>query len=321
VSVFTKGVLATICVMGALFGMVYLLMSMVLGSKLAYWVEGAVTFGVLGIMSIIWFISGLGPTGAETAWEAIALGPKITEAKAFGTTYNVADYPGDGWQKPKVGAHLADLKGADDTDAEATQAKPVLDSAVGNAVSVIPGQVDAVKPIVQGDVGLTTGQFINYDIMLKAVQVKGKESVIAVAKGVPSKAVNADLGPGVSEGTLDKYLLNVGDKVDKGQEFMAVTTKDGGKVNVKSSEAGIVAAEPLRSGDRVRAGGPVMTVDLSGQPDQPAPITVVAVRVRGKLRTPAMYYLIASILGFAIHMLGLRSYERRRKAERASLTV
>jgi hypothetical protein len=48
---------------------------------------------------------------------------------------------------------------------------------------------------------------------------------------------------------------------------------------------------------------------------------VVAVRVRGKLRTPAMYYLIASIVGFAIHMLGLRSYERRRKAVRASVPV
>ena len=39
-SVFIKGVLAVIFVMGALFGMVYLLMSMVLGPKLAYWVEG-----------------------------------------------------------------------------------------------------------------------------------------------------------------------------------------------------------------------------------------------------------------------------------------
>ncbi|MEA2501445.1 MAG: hypothetical protein QOD01_1556 [Actinomycetota bacterium] len=319
-SVFTKGVLATICVMGALFGMVYLLMSMVLGSKLAYWVEGSVTFGVLGIMSFIWFISGLGPTGPDTAWEAIALGPNITEAKAFGTTYNVADYPGDGWQKPKVGAHLADLKGADDTDTEVTQAKPVLDSAVGNAVSVIPGQVDTVKPIVQGDIGLTTGQFTNYNIELKPVLVQGKDSLIAVAKAAPSKAVNADLGSGVTEGTLNKYLLNIGDKVDKGQDFMSVTTK-GGDVNVKSTDAGIVAAEPLRSGDRVRAGGPVMTVDLSGQPDQPPPITVVAVRVRGKLRTPAMYYLIASILGFTIHMLGLRSYERRRKAERESVSV
>jgi hypothetical protein len=271
-------------------------------------------------MSFIWFISALGPTGPDTAWQAIALGPNLTQAKAFGTTYNVADYPGDGWQMPKVGAHLADLNGADDTDAEATQAKPVLDSAVGDAVSSIPGQVDLVKPIVQGDIGLTTGEFTNYDILLKPVKVKGKDSLIAVAKGAPSKSVNADLGPGVTDGTLNKYLLNVGDKVDKGQDFMSVTTK-GGNVNVKSSDPGIIAAEPLRPGDRVRAGGPVLTVDLSGQADQPPPIIVVAVRVRGKLRTPAMYYLIVSLLLFTIHMLGLRSYERKRRALRESLTV
>ncbi len=319
-SVFIKGVLATILIMGALFGMVYLLMSMVLGPKLAYWVEGCVAFGVLSIMSFIWFISALGPTGADTAWQAIALGPNLTQAKAFGTTYNVADYPGDGWQMPKVGAHLADLKGADDTDAEATQAKPVLDSAVGDAVSAIPGQVDLVKPIVNGDIGLTTGDFTDYNILLKPVTVQGKDSLIAVAKGAPSKAVNADLGPGVTDGNLNKYLLNVGDKVDKGQDFMSVATK-GGNVNVKSSDPGIIAAEPLRPGDRVRAGGPVLTVDLSGQPDQPPAIVVVAVRVRGKLRTPAMYYLVISLLLLAIHMLGLRSYERKRRALRESLTV
>ena len=319
-SVFIKGVLATIFIMGALFGMVYLLMSMVLGPKLAYWVEACVTFGVLSIMSFIWFVSALGPTGADTAWQAIALGPNLTEAKAFGTTYNVADYPGDGWQKPKVGARLADLKGADDTDAEATQAKPVLDSAVGDAVSSIPGQVDLVKPIVQGDIGLTTAEFTNYDILLKPVKVQGKDSLIAVAKGAPSKSVNADLGPGVTDGTLNKYLLNVGDKVDKGQDFMSVSTK-GGDVNVKSSDPGIIAAEPLRPSDRVRAGGPVLTVDLSGQPDQAPPIIVVAVRVRGKLRTPAMYYLVISLVLLVIHMLGLRSYERKRRALRESLTA
>ena len=262
----------------------------------------------------------LGPTGADTAWQAIALGPNLTQAKAFGTTYNVADYPGDGWQMPKVGAHLADLKGADDTDAEATQAKPVLDSAVGDAVSAIPGQVDLVKRIVQGDIGLTTGQFTNYDILVKPVKVQGKDSLIAVAKGAPSKSVNADLGPGVTDGNLNKYLLNVGDKVDKGQDFMSVATK-GGNVNVKSSDPGIIAAEPLRPGDRVRAGGPVLTVDLSGQPDQPPAITVVALRVRGKLRTPAMYYLVVSLVLLTIHMLGLRSYERKRRALRESLTV
>src|SRR5438045_1340786 len=101
---------------------------------------------------------------------------------------------------------------------------------------------------------------------------------------------------------------------------MTVSTSKG-DVNVKSSDPGIIAAEPLRPSDRVRAGGPVLTLDLSGQPDQPPPILVVALRVRGKLRTPAMYYLLISLALFIVHMLGLRSYERNRKAIQESLTV
>lgn len=317
-STFTKGIFGVIGVMGALFGMVYLLMSMVLGTKLAYWVEGAITFGVLCIMSFIWFVSALGPTGPDTQWIAAALGPKLTTASWHGTSYNVADYPNGGWIKPTVGGHLADLSGADDTDSQATQVKAVMDSVVGNSVSVIPGQVDAVKPIVQGDIGLVPGQFVDYNILMKQVKVEGKDSIIAVATSAPSKSVNADLGPGVAEGTLTKYLVNVGDKIANGQEFMSVSTK-GGNVNVTSTVDGVVAATPLRPSDRIRSGGPVMTVDVSGQAGAPPPILVVAVRVRGKLHTPAMYYLIASLIGFAIHMLGLRSYEKRHKAEQASL--
>ena len=52
-SVFAKGVIATIGVLGALFGMVYLVLSMVLGPKLAYWVEGAITFGVLALLYVL----------------------------------------------------------------------------------------------------------------------------------------------------------------------------------------------------------------------------------------------------------------------------
>lgn len=318
-SVFTKGVLAVIVVMGSLFGMVYLLLAMVLGSKLAYWVEACVTFGVVSILAFIWFISALGPTGPDTAWQAIAIGQNINSATAFGTTYNIGDYPGDGWQKPTVGQHLADLKGVDDTDAEATQAKPVIDTAVGNAVSVIPGQVALEKGIVQGQINLIPNQFVDYDILLKPVTVQGKDSLIAVAKSAPASTVNADLGAGNTAGTLIKYTVSIGDKVAKGDSIMSVSTTNG-TVDVKSTDAGVVAAEPLRPSDRVRSGGPVMTLDVSS-PDSPAYL-VVAVRVRGKLRTPAMYYLTISLFLLIVHLLGLRSYEKRRAAAREeSLTA
>src|SRR6266700_6843767 len=178
-SVFTKGVIAVIAVMGSLFGMLDLLLTMLLGRKLAYWVEGAVIFGVLSIMGFIWFVSALGPTGPDTAWQVVAMGPGITQASFKGTTYNVADYPGDGWMKPASGQHMADLHGADDTLSEAAQAKPVLDSGISNAISAIPGQRDLVKRIVSGSIDLQVGAFTNTKVRMKPARVEGKDSIVA----------------------------------------------------------------------------------------------------------------------------------------------
>ena len=312
-SVFTKGVIAVIAVMGSLFGMVYLLLSMVLGRKLAYWVEGAVTFGVLSIMGFIWFVSALGPTGADTGWQVVAMGPSITQASFKGTNYNVADYPGDGWMKPSAGQHIGDLHGADDTLSESLQAKPVLDSGVSAAISAIPGQRDTVKPFVSGSIDLQVGAFTNTKILMKPATVEGKDSIIAVSTAVPSTSINATLPGGAAEGTLKNYLVSIGDTIKQGQDIMTVTTA-GGDVTVSAEKGGGVAEEPLRPGDRVRSGGPVMTVDLTGQSGEPPAATVVALRVRGKLRTPAMYYLLIALALFIVHLIGLRSVEKSRKA-------
>jgi hypothetical protein len=312
-SVFTKGVIATIAVLGALFGMVYLLLTMILGRKLAYWLEGSVVFGVLSIMGFIWFISALGPTGPDTAWQVIAMGPGITQAHFKGTTYNIADYPGDGWQKPTQGKHLADLSGADDLLSEAAQAKPVLDTGISDAISPIPGTQAIVKDIVSGSIDLQTGAFTNVNMRMKPATVDGKDSIIAVATAVPSMAINGTLPNGATDGTLKNYLVSIGDKIQQGQDIMTVTTASG-DVNVTAAQAGGVAEEALRPGDRVRNGGPVMTIDLTGQAGVPPDVTVAAVRVRGKLHTPGLYYMVVALILFVIHMVGLRAVERQRKA-------
>jgi biotin carboxyl carrier protein len=315
VSVFAKGVIAAVAVIGALFGMVYLLLAMVLGPKLAYWVEGAVTFGVLTIMSVIWFGTALGPTGPDTAWQAIAMGPGLTQASVTGTVYNVADYP-NGWQKPAVGQHLADLKGADDTASEALQAKPVMDAFVGDAVSTIPGLRNSVAPLVHGSVDLVPGQFTNSDIRIKPATVEGKPSLIAVAKAVPSEDVTATLPAGVKQANVVKYLVNVDDHVSKGQDVLSISS-DNGPGTVTSPDDGVLIVESLRPGDIVRPGGPFATLDISSHPGQPQPVVVVAIRVRGKLRTPALYYFLASLALLLLHLLGLSRVDRARRAAAA----
>jgi biotin carboxyl carrier protein len=313
VSIFAKGVLATIVTLGALFGMIYALLAMVLGTRLAYWVEGSVTFGVLAIMSVIWFGTGLGPAGPDTAWEPVAAGPNLTQASAFGQTYNVGDYPGDSWEKPKVGARMADLKGADDTESEATQAKLVMDAFVSQIISPIPGVQQKVAPKVHGSVDLIAGQFTDSDLRMKPAIVKGKASIIAVAKAVPSEAVTATLAPGVTEGTAKQYLVDVGQQVTAGQDVLVISTAQG-DMTIKSPDSGVLVVQSLRPGDKVRGGGPFAVLDISSHPGQPPPVIVVAARVRGALRTPPMFFLLASLILFAAHVRGLSKFEKSRKA-------
>ncbi|MGH2770861.1 MAG: hypothetical protein ACRDJF_10140, partial [Actinomycetota bacterium] len=58
---FFKGVAAVLIASGILLGSIYLLLTMILGPRMAYWVTGSAIFGILIILSLIWFGTGLGP--------------------------------------------------------------------------------------------------------------------------------------------------------------------------------------------------------------------------------------------------------------------
>lgn len=318
-SVFAKGVLATIFVVGMLFGMVYLLMSMVLGPKLAYWVEGAVSFGVIAIMSFIWLISALGPVGPSTVWQTIAMGPNVTTATFKGTTYNVGDYPNQPpWVKPTVGKHLADLSGADDLASEASDLQTVMDSAIGNALSPVPGVKAKVASTIKGPIDLKTGTAGSYteaNVLMKQATVDGKDSIIAVGRGVPSEPVSAKSLPGQTgsstTATVVKYLVGIGDTVTEGQNVVEITN-NGQTAYLTSDKAGVVTAFGPAVGSLVRPGVPYLTLDVSGQAGQPAAINVVSVRVRGAEHTPAGIALVVSLILFVVHLMGVSRLEKSR---------
>jgi biotin carboxyl carrier protein len=317
VSVFAKGVLATIFVTGMLFGMVYLLLSMILGAKLAYFVEGSITFGVISIMSFIWVVSALGPVGPATAWQAIGIGPNLSQVSFAGTTYNISDYPqAPPWSTPKVGGYIADLHSADDTATELLAVKTVMDSALGDALSTTPGIKATVNPYIKGSIQLTTGGFTETNILMKAATVKGKDSVIAEGKGVPDKSISVQSLPGQTgtsqQATIVKYLVNVGDTIQAGQAVMAISN-NGQNGQLTASQGGIVAELGPDVGSLIRPGVPILTLDVEGQAGQPPPVEIVAVRVRGALRTPATIALIVALFLLAVHLLGLSRLEKGRK--------
>jgi hypothetical protein len=318
VSVFAKGIVATIVVPGVLFGMVYLLMSMVLGPKLAYWVEASVASGVFVIISFIWVVSALGPVGASTAWQVISMGPNITTASFKKNTYNLATYPNvPPWTKPTAGKYLADLHGSDDLASELSLVQTAMDGALTSALSTTPGIQAQVKSEVHGTIQLVTGKFTEDGILMEPASVDGKTSILAVGRGVPSEPISVtslpgQTGPGQTA-TIVKYLVHLGDTVQAGQAVMQIQNA-GTTSQLTTNAGGIVAALGPAPGSLIRPGVPMITLDLSGQAGQPPPVLVAAVRVRGDLHTPAMVYLLVSLALFAFHLTGLSRLEKRRRA-------
>lgn len=77
-------------------GSVWMLLTMVMGARLAYFVAASITLGFLTIMGMVWSISPLGPVGQLPGWEAVAIGEQASEL-SFDPA---AQYPEGDWRAP-----------------------------------------------------------------------------------------------------------------------------------------------------------------------------------------------------------------------------
>lgn len=77
-------------------GSVWLLLTMVMGPRLAYFVSASLTLGFLLIMGVVWSINPLGPVGKLPEWDPIAIGESASEID-FGPA---ASYPDSPWRAP-----------------------------------------------------------------------------------------------------------------------------------------------------------------------------------------------------------------------------
>ncbi|MEX2552443.1 MAG: biotin/lipoyl-containing protein [Actinomycetota bacterium] len=315
---FIKGVAVFLGFMVFFVGSTWLLISMILGARLGYLVTGASLFSVFTILSAIWFVTALGPKGSdgflgalgeETAWQPVATGPELGSVESSYGTLDVGDYPdGEGWVRPSNEGRLADLGEDDSTADELDNARPVMESLVGEAVNAIPGIRESVKDKIQGEVTLDPENFELTDFRMKETEVAGKDSIVAVGKAVPKADLISDLG-GVPEGEVVQYLVEVGDQVTTDQPVAEVKAGDQ-TIQLNSDREGKVLDFGFEEGDNIKTGVPYLTVDISGQPGAPPAVEVVAARVRGSVRVPAFIYLVASLLLMAVHLVGLQRYER-----------
>ena len=75
-----------------------------------------------------------------------------------------------------------------------------------------------------------------------------------------------DIGEGIAEGTLTKWLVSKGDKVEEGQSLVEVET-DKLTTEIPSSKPGIVADLKFDEGDVINVGDVFIVLDLEGSED------------------------------------------------------
>lgn len=328
--VFVKGVLALVISVVVFIGSVWLLVAMVLGARLGYFVTGTCLFGIIAIITALWVVisiipipslgfgAALGPKGAETTWHALGTGNQLTKVESEFGTFDVSDYPEGSWESPRADRKLADLKGEESTLKEYSAAKPVIDSFMGSVTSPIQGKREKVQDMVQDPVSLVSGSFTLTDFKIKEVTVEKKASLIGVGRVVPSELMNATLPPGLEEGTVEEYLVKLGDKVNAGDPVLSAKTESG-TIQVTADRPGRVIVFGLRKGDKVKPNAPYATVEVSDNPGAPDPVEVAAVRVRGNLRVPSVIYMIVSFALFFLHLAGLSRLEKARKTAASPL--
>ena len=95
--IFIEGVAATVAAFIVFNGSAWLLLAVIMGPKLAYYVTASVTLGFIFIMTLVWsYGTPLGPVGQLPEWNGIDLKDTAAELK-FGPA---AEYPDEPWAPP-----------------------------------------------------------------------------------------------------------------------------------------------------------------------------------------------------------------------------
>ena len=93
---FVEGVAAVVSAIIIFCGSVWLLLTMVMGARLAYFVTASLFLGFILIMGVVWSINPLGPLGEAPQWKPVAIAEQPSEID-FGPA---SDYPDDPWRAP-----------------------------------------------------------------------------------------------------------------------------------------------------------------------------------------------------------------------------
>lgn len=154
-----EGVGAVISAIIIFCGSVWLLMTMVLGARLAYFVTASVTLAFVVMMGVVWSINPLGPVGALPGWQEPAVSEDVAELEGP----NASSYPEAPWQE------------FDEENVDEQALASELESAAGEALTtaIDDGEIEAFEEATQAVVSEGSARVLEADgVRYGAVQLE-----------------------------------------------------------------------------------------------------------------------------------------------------
>lgn len=90
--IFIEGIAATVCAIIVFCGSIWLLLTLVTGARLAYFITASVTLGVLVVLGVVWSLNPLGPVGALPKWDPVQYADSVDKIN-FGPSSSYPDSP------------------------------------------------------------------------------------------------------------------------------------------------------------------------------------------------------------------------------------
>jgi hypothetical protein len=158
---FFTGLSAVVSAILIFVGSAFLLLSLIIGARLAYWVTASIAFSFLLIMAVVWSINPLGPVGQLPEWDAVSIADDVSQLEFE----PAKDYPDGDWQQPNKEdttelARAAELEGdASDVYAEAIKKGDLKFDPTDTIASVEDSTL--LLPQNDADYGATTFEVTN----------------------------------------------------------------------------------------------------------------------------------------------------------------
>ncbi|MDP9224959.1 MAG: hypothetical protein M3P18_14165 [Actinomycetota bacterium] len=141
-TIFVTGVAVTVAGIIVFIGSIFLLLALVLGARLAYFVTASVTLAILVIFGVVWSINPLGPVGQLPAWVPQAAADTPSQIN-FGP---MTSYPNGPWITPnKNDVQQVALASAMQGVATAALQSGINSGKVKNFVTTSTAVVDGTK--------------------------------------------------------------------------------------------------------------------------------------------------------------------------------